>query len=153
MAGPLSYPEVEVFAGEYLARTKNTSIMVALSVLHTEDLAARTECVKNLYSEYGNGDPAKAHLVLLEGFLADLLSRLRGVAVPIEHLRARQPLEWCPRSSIPVCGLRWCAQTRGVTWKTGTQVPPALTLIRAVGDSRQMQPWAVEANKNGSVLS
>lgn len=65
MAGPLSYPEVEVFAGEYLARTKNTSVMVALSVLHTEDLAARTECVKNLSSEYGNGDPAKAHLVLL----------------------------------------------------------------------------------------
>lgn len=93
MAGPLSYAEVEVFAGEYLARTKNTSVMVALSVLHTEDLAARTECVKNLYSEYGNGDPAKAHLVLLEGFLTDLLSRLRGVTVPIDDLRARQPLD------------------------------------------------------------
>ncbi len=45
------------------------------------------------------------------------------------------------------------AQARGATWKTGTQVPPALTLIKAVGDSRQMQPYAVEANRNGSVLS
>jgi pyrroloquinoline quinone (PQQ) biosynthesis protein C len=92
VAAPLSYPEVEVFAGEYLARTTNTSVMVALSVLHTDDLAARTECVKNLYSEYGNGDPAKAHLVLLETFLTDLLSRLRGATVTIEQLRARQPL-------------------------------------------------------------
>ncbi len=38
VAAPLSCPEVEVFAGEYLARTTNTSVMVALSVLHTEDL-------------------------------------------------------------------------------------------------------------------
>ena len=45
------------------------------------------------------------------------------------------------------------AQARGATWKTGTQLPPALTLSRAVGDSRQMQPWVVEANRNGSVLS
>lgn len=92
MAGPLSYAEVDVFAGEYLARTKHTSVMVALAVLHTEDLAARTECVKNLYSEYGNGDPARAHLVLLEGFLVDLLSRLRGTPVSIDDLRARRPL-------------------------------------------------------------
>jgi len=93
MGGPLSYAEVEVFAAEYLARTKNTSVMVALSVLHTDDLTARVECVKNLFSEYGNGDATKAHLVLLEGFLEDLLTRLGGVGVATTELAGRTPLE------------------------------------------------------------
>src|SRR4051794_6456116 len=61
MGGPLTYPEVSVLAEQYLARTVNTSVMVALSVLNTSDLHARVECVKNLYSEYGNGDASKAH--------------------------------------------------------------------------------------------
>ncbi|MER5775518.1 iron-containing redox enzyme family protein [Streptomyces sp. NPDC002039] len=87
MAGPLSYPEVSVFAAQYLARTVNTSVMVALSVINTEDLNARIECVKNLYSEYGNGDPSKAHLVLLESFLSDLLSRFKGTPVSVEEVR------------------------------------------------------------------
>lgn len=88
MGGPLSFGEVSVFAEQYLARTVNTSVMVALSVLNTEDLDARVECVKNLYSEYGNGDPSKAHLVLLESFLADLLTRLKGEQVTAAEVRA-----------------------------------------------------------------
>ncbi|GHE24714.1 hypothetical protein GCM10018784_72690 [Streptomyces hydrogenans] len=59
MGRPLTHPEVRVFAEQYLARTVNTSGMVAL-VLNTNDLKARVECVKNLYSEYGNGDAPKA---------------------------------------------------------------------------------------------
>ncbi|MEU9116363.1 iron-containing redox enzyme family protein [Streptomyces sp. NPDC048483] len=88
MGGPLTFPEVSVFAEQYLARTVNTSVMVALSVLNTSDLEARVECVKNLYSEYGNGDVSKAHLVLLESFLADLLSRLNGASVSAEEIRS-----------------------------------------------------------------
>lgn len=91
-SGPLPLEQVEVFAHEFYARTVNTSVMVALSVLHTEDLAARVECVKNLYSEYGNGDPAKAHLLLLEQFLADLLTRLGDRDVQPGDLRAGDPL-------------------------------------------------------------
>jgi len=52
--------------------------MVALSWLCTDDLKAKTEIVKNLYSEFGYGDPHKAHIVLLERYLLDLLSRLAG---------------------------------------------------------------------------
>ena len=54
MGGPLTHPEVRVFAEQYLARTVNTSGMVAL-VLNTSDLKARVECVKDLYSEYATG--------------------------------------------------------------------------------------------------
>jgi hypothetical protein len=60
MAGPLPYDQVEVFAREFYARTVDPSVMVALSVLHTEDLTARVECVKDLYSEYG-GEAEKEH--------------------------------------------------------------------------------------------
>lgn len=90
--GSLPYPQVAVFAREYLARTVNTSVMVALSVLNTHDLAARVECVKNLYSEYGNGRADKAHLVLLETFLVDLLTRLSGSPVAVEDIRESTPL-------------------------------------------------------------
>lgn len=93
MGGPLTYPEVRVFAEQYLARTVNTSVMVALSVLNTSDLAARVECVKNLYSEYGNGDASKAHLVLLEGFLSDLLTRMKGAPVPAQEIREAPALD------------------------------------------------------------
>ncbi|GAA3058124.1 iron-containing redox enzyme family protein [Actinokineospora globicatena] len=92
MGGPLPYPAVAVFAREYLARTRFTAVMVALSVLNTTDLAARVECVKNLYSEYGNGNAEKAHLVLLENFLADLLSRLGGREVSTGELTLEEPL-------------------------------------------------------------
>lgn len=91
-SGPLGYAEVRVFAEQYMARTINTSVMVALSVLNTSDLHARVEVVKNLYSEYGNGDAAKAHLVLLEGFLADLLTRLSGKTVVPADIHVAPPL-------------------------------------------------------------
>ncbi|KPM55185.1 hypothetical protein ACG83_14990 [Frankia sp. R43] len=84
--------EVRVFAVEYLTRTIRTSEMVALSVVNTADRAARTECVKNLFSEYGGGDPEKVHLTLLENFLADLLGRVSGYSVTIDELYHESPL-------------------------------------------------------------
>jgi hypothetical protein len=107
--GPLTYAEVRVFAEQYLARTVNTAVMVALSVLHTADLRARVECVKNLYSEYGNGDPNKAHLVLLETFLSDFLTRL---VRPTRNTRSR-------RSNRPSL----CATTRPTCRSPATASP------------------------------
>ncbi|WNG37661.1 iron-containing redox enzyme family protein [Archangium violaceum] len=86
MAGPLDLPRVEIFARNYLVRTNNTSTMVALSFLSTADVLARVEIVKNLHSEFGYGNPAKAHIVLLEGFLTQLLSRLAGRSYQLSEL-------------------------------------------------------------------
>ena len=88
MSTALPYHQVRAFAREYWARTQYTSVMVALSVIHTKDLMARVECVKNLFSEYGNGDPKKVHLVLLERFFEDLLSRLAGARVSMADVIA-----------------------------------------------------------------
>ncbi|MGB9278925.1 MAG: iron-containing redox enzyme family protein [Pseudonocardiaceae bacterium] len=70
----------------------NASVMVALSVLNTENLEARVECVRNLYSEYGNGDASKAHLVPLENFFADMLSRASGATVTSADMHAAERL-------------------------------------------------------------
>ncbi|POM22183.1 hypothetical protein BTM25_55950 [Actinomadura rubteroloni] len=88
MSGPLPFRQVEVFAREFYARTIDTTVMIALSVLHTDDLAARAARVKHLYTEYGNGDPDKAHLLLLERMLTGLLGRLRGGGYSVQELRA-----------------------------------------------------------------
>lgn len=88
MEDALTLREVEVFARNYLARTTKTSSMVALSFLGTDDLAAKVEIVKNLYSELGYGNAEKAHIVLLEGYLLDLLGRLAGRPYSMDELMA-----------------------------------------------------------------
>lgn len=87
IGGPLALHEVEIFARNYLARTINTSTMVALSFLGTDDLAAKVEIVKNLHSEFGYGNLEKAHIVLLKGYLLDLLGRLAGRPYSIVELQ------------------------------------------------------------------
>jgi pyrroloquinoline quinone (PQQ) biosynthesis protein C len=86
MEGPLSPEQVKIFARNYLARTVNTATMVALSVISTDDVVVRVEIVKNLFSEYGYGDPAKAHIVLLEQFMTELLSRLEDKGFDLRDL-------------------------------------------------------------------
>jgi len=87
MSQPLSLTEVGIFARNYLARTTNTSRMIALSFLGANDLIAKVEIVKNLYSEFGYGHPEKAHIALLEAYLADLLSRLAGRPFNLDELK------------------------------------------------------------------
>ncbi|MEB0044802.1 MULTISPECIES: iron-containing redox enzyme family protein [unclassified Pseudomonas] len=93
MGGSLCLADVEVFARNYLARTTQTSRMVALSFLSTDDLDAQIEIVKNLYSEMGYGNPEKAHLALLENYLIDLLSRLADRPYSMDELMALPVLE------------------------------------------------------------
>ncbi|MDC9615400.1 iron-containing redox enzyme family protein [Xenorhabdus khoisanae] len=91
MSETLTLNEVMIFAKNYLARTTNTSTMVALSFLGATEMSAKVEIVKNLYSEFGYGDQKKAHLVLLHGYFEDLLSRLAGRKVKITEIE-RSPL-------------------------------------------------------------
>lgn len=86
LAAPLSFDELALFAKNYLVRTSQTSTMLALSLVHTDNLCARVEIAKNLYSEYGYGQPQKAHIHLLENFLTDLLSRVAVAYTPVTKL-------------------------------------------------------------------
>ena len=84
----LTFDQVEVFARNYWARTRRTATMVALSLLRAKTLHARVEIVKNLYSELGGGDVHKAHSVLLQGYLLDLLSRLAKRPYSLQELES-----------------------------------------------------------------
>lgn len=86
MTGPLDFQGMRTFARNYLARTVNTSTMVALSFLGTDDIVAKAEIVKNLHSEFGHGDPARAHITLLRSMLTDVLSRLQGAPFQLAEL-------------------------------------------------------------------
>ncbi len=88
IAGPLDLLSLKVFARNYLARTRNTSTMVALSLIGTDDVTARTEIAKNLYSEFGYGDPKKAHINLLTEFLEDLVTRVGKTPFSISELES-----------------------------------------------------------------
>lgn len=92
LGSPMKLREVEIFAQNYWARTCRTALMVALSFLHAKHISARAEIVKNLYSELGNGDAKKAHSVLLEKYLLDLLIRLAGRKYTLDELEAGEVL-------------------------------------------------------------
>lgn len=93
LAGPLPLADVEVFARNYLAGTKQTSPRVALPLVTTGDLYARLEIIKKRYAEKGDGNPEKAHLTQLENYLIDLLSRLAGQPYRMDKLMALPVLD------------------------------------------------------------
>ena len=68
--------ELEVFARNYGAWVKSFPDALATLVVATDDLDAKGEYVKTLYSEMGYGDPRKAHSVLLDDFFRELAGRL-----------------------------------------------------------------------------
>jgi hypothetical protein len=87
-SGPLEPSEVEVFAANYFARTRHASAMVAYTLLALDDVEAKTEISKNLFSEFGNGNPQKAHINLLSDYLLDLLGRLHGRRYSVEEFNS-----------------------------------------------------------------
>jgi pyrroloquinoline quinone (PQQ) biosynthesis protein C len=76
MRRSLSVEELEVFARNYGAWVKSFPDALATLVATTNDLDAKSEYVKTLYSEMGYGNPRKAHSVLLDDFLRELGRKL-----------------------------------------------------------------------------
>ncbi|WP_026145447.1 iron-containing redox enzyme family protein [Pseudomonas asplenii] len=86
MGSALGIHDLEIFARNYWSRTFNTATMVARSLIHASHLSAKVEIAKNLFSEFGYGHMDKAHIVLLQNFLLDLLSRANGRAYSMADL-------------------------------------------------------------------
>ena len=74
MSGSFSIEELEVFARNYEAWVKSFPDALATLVGATDDLDAKGEYVKTLYSEMGYGNARKAHSVLLDHFFEDVSS-------------------------------------------------------------------------------
>src|ERR1700746_1120205 len=67
-----SIPELQVFARNYGAWVKSFPDALAVLLITTNDLEAKTEYVKTLYSEMGYGNASKVHTVLLSSFFKEL---------------------------------------------------------------------------------
>lgn len=96
IAGTLSFHDVERFACHYLAHSRQTIAMIACAFLSIEDVALRTLLARNLYEMHGDGEPAKARLVLLERYLTDLLSRIAGRRYSPEELAVHEFIQVRP---------------------------------------------------------
>ena len=76
MAGPLEVPALALVAKNYGAWVASFPDTIAALFIGTDDLVAKSEFVRTLYSEMGNGRPEKAHSTLLTAFFEALADKL-----------------------------------------------------------------------------
>lgn len=76
MSGPLTIEGLQVFVRNYGAFIIEFPNAMAEIILVTDDLEAKTEHVKTLFSEMGYGNPQKLHSVLFDNFFGELARKL-----------------------------------------------------------------------------
>jgi len=95
ISGSFSIEELELFARNYEAWVKSFPDALAILVGATDDLDAKGEYVKTLYSEMGYGNASKAHSVLLDHFFEELARRL-GESGRLDRDRLEREIEMLP---------------------------------------------------------
>ena len=75
MTRRLTIDELAIFARNYGEWVKAFPDSLAILLVTTDDIAAKTEYVKTLYSEMGYGNSEKVHSVLLNAFFKELARR------------------------------------------------------------------------------
>jgi len=86
----LNATQAAIFARNYCAWIETVPDQIARVFLSHDDLEAKCETVKNLFSEMGFGDPEKTHISMLRRFMSDLVTRLQGS--PYNVLEDKRPL-------------------------------------------------------------
>src|SRR5690349_13934383 len=76
MTRKLTIDELAVFARNYGEWVKSFPDALAILLVTTDDIDAKTEYVKTLYSEMGYGNPTKVHSVLLNDFFKELVRKM-----------------------------------------------------------------------------
>jgi pyrroloquinoline quinone (PQQ) biosynthesis protein C len=105
IAGSFSIEELEVFARNYEAWVKSFPDALATLVGATDDLDAKGEYVKTLYSEMGYGNSSKAHSVLLDHFFEELARKL-GESGRLDRERLEREIEILPSTRELIEGER-----------------------------------------------
>lgn len=76
MTRKLTVEELAVFARNYGEWVKSFPDALAILLVTTEDIDAKTEYVKTLYSEMGYGNSEKVHSILLNNFFEELVKKM-----------------------------------------------------------------------------
>ena len=105
ISGSFSIEELEVFARNYEAWVKSFPDALATLVSATDDLDAKGEYVKTLYSEMGYGNARKAHSVLLDLFFTELAEKL-GNSGRLDCDRLERDVEMLPSTRELIEGER-----------------------------------------------
>jgi pyrroloquinoline quinone (PQQ) biosynthesis protein C len=95
MTRRLTIDELAVFARNYGEWVKSFPDALSILLVTTEDIDAKTEYVKTLYSEMGYGNPAKVHSVLLNDFFKEL-ARKMGHEGELNWERLQHTIELLP---------------------------------------------------------
>jgi pyrroloquinoline quinone (PQQ) biosynthesis protein C len=105
MSRGMSIEELEVFARNYGAWVKSFPDALATLIVTTNNLEAKGEYVKTLYSEMGYGHPDKAHSVLLDAFFKEL-ARKMGQASRLDRERLESEVALLPSTAGLIEGER-----------------------------------------------
>jgi pyrroloquinoline quinone (PQQ) biosynthesis protein C len=105
MSRGMAIEELELVARNYGAWVKSFPDALAILVLSTSDLDAKTEYVKTLYSEMGYGNTSKAHSLLLEAFFTELAGKL-GQESRLDRERLEREIEILPSTERLIAGER-----------------------------------------------
>ena len=98
-----SIEELQLFARNYGAFVRAFPDALAILLTTTDDIEAKTEYAKTLYSEMGYGNPAKVHSVLLDNFLAELASKM-GHEHTLDRAALNKSTELLPTTRVLIEG-------------------------------------------------
>jgi len=134
MAGELGIEALEIFARNYGAWVKSFPDALAILITATDDLEAKAEYVKTLFSEMRYGNPGKAHWVLLDAFFRQLAEKMSETS-RLERDRLEREIDLLPTSRQLIQGERDLYAQRGLAF--GAQLAlewHAYTMIRQLYD-------------------
>jgi pyrroloquinoline quinone (PQQ) biosynthesis protein C len=103
MTRKLTLDELAVFARNYGEWVKSFPDALAILLVTTDDIDAKTEYVKTLYSEMGYGNSGKVHSVLLNNFFKELASKM-GHPEEMDWDRLQKTVELAPTTQELVKG-------------------------------------------------
>lgn len=139
-----SIPELQIFARNYGAWVKSFPDALAVLLVTTDDLEAKTEYVKTLYSEMGYGNASKVHCILLDSFFKELARHLGGESSLDAEVLARTT-ELLPSTTALIEGERTLYADRQMSF--GAQLAlewQAYTMLRKLYDGARnyLSLWA-----------
>lgn len=141
---PVPIEGLEVFARNYGAWVRSFPDSLTILITHTDDMEAKVEYVKTLYSEMGYGKLEKAHSVLLDSFMSELAAQL-GHEGRLSSARLAEKVELLPSTRNLIEGEQELYQSHLLS--VGAQLAlewQAFTMLRKIYDgARNYIPlWA-----------
>lgn len=121
MAQPFTIEGLEIVVRNYGAFTRSFPDAITAIVLATDDLEAKTEHIKTLYSEAGCGNPEKVHWVLYDKFFSELAVKL-GCPGRLDRQRLERDLDLLPATRKLLDGERALYGNKRPCIATGAQL-------------------------------